>query len=92
VRFPAFNQRTTPEFNGAVSRISADLSRDPQAANQAYYVARIALSDEEIQRLGELKLIPGMPAEVHIKTTDRTPLSYLVKPFTDQFARAFKER
>lgn len=91
VRFPAFNQRTTPEFNGVVSRISADLSREPQT-NQAYYVARIALTDKEMERLGQLKLIPGMPAEVHIKTTDRTALSYLVKPFTDQFARALKER
>jgi membrane fusion protein, type I secretion system len=42
--------------------------------------------------LHKLKLIPGMPAEVHIKTTDRTALSYLLKPFTDQFARALKER
>ena len=91
VRFPAFNQRTTPEFNGVVSRISADISREPQT-NQAYYVARIALPDKEMERLGQLKLIPGMPAEVHIKTTDRTALSYLVKPFADQFARAFKER
>ena len=91
VRFPAFNQRTTPEFNGVVSRISADLSREPQT-NQAYYVAHIALPDKEMERLDQLKLIPGMPAEVHIKTTDRTALSYLVKPFTDQVARAFKER
>jgi HlyD family secretion protein len=91
VRFPAFNQRTTPEFNGVVSRISADLSREPQT-NQPYYLTRIALTDKEMERLGQLKLIPGMPAEVHIKTTDRTPLSYLVKPFADQFARALKER
>jgi HlyD family secretion protein len=91
VRFPAFNQRTTPEFNGVVSRISADISREPQT-NQAYYVVRITLPDKEMERLGQLKVIPGMPAEVHIRTTDRTALSYLVKPVTDQFARAFKER
>ena len=91
VRFPAFNQRTTPEFNGVVSRISADISREPHT-NQAYYVVRITLPEKEMERLGQLKLIPGMPTEVHIKTIDRTALSYLVKPFSDQFARAFKER
>jgi len=91
VRFPAFNQRTTPEFGGIVSRVSADLTREPQA-DRAYYVARITLPDAELRRLGELKLVPGMPAEVHVKTGERTALSYLVKPLTDQIARAFKER
>jgi HlyD family secretion protein len=91
VRFSAFNQRTTPEFGSVVSRVAADLTREPQT-NQAYYVARITLPDEEAKRLGELKLIPGMPAEVHSRTADRTALSYLVKPLSDQIARAFKER
>jgi HlyD family secretion protein len=91
VRFSAFNQRTTPEFTGEVQRVAADLTREPQL-NQAYYMTRIHLSDTELQRLGTLKLVPGMPAEVHIQTTLRTPLSYLMKPLTDQFARAFRER
>jgi len=91
VRFPAFNQHTTPEFNGAVQRVAADLTREPQL-NQAYFVTRITLSEVELLRMGALKLIPGMPAEVHIKTGERTALSYLVKPLTDQFARAFRER
>ena len=91
VRFPAFNQSTTPEFNGVVARVAADLTREPQI-NQAYYLARIALSDEEMKRLGQLKLVPGMPAEVQIKTGERTALSYLVKPLSDQIALAFKGR
>ena len=91
VRFSAFNQRTTPELVGSVSRVSADLSREQQT-NQAFYVVRIALTESELQRLGKLKLVPGMPAEIYIKTDERTALSYLVKPLSDQIARAFRER
>lgn len=74
-----------------VTRVSADLTKDQQA-NQVYFVARIALTEGEAQRLGKLKLVPGMPAEIYIKTTDRTALSYLMKPLTDQIAKAFIER
>jgi HlyD family secretion protein len=70
VRLTAFNQRTTPEFTGVVSRVAADLTKEQQN-NQTYYVARVSLSNEAIKQLGELKLVPGMPAEVHIKTTER---------------------
>jgi HlyD family secretion protein len=91
VRFPAFNQRTTPEFSGTVARVSADLIRESQTG-LAYYVARIALPDEELKRLGKLRLVPGMPAEAQILTTERTALSYLLKPLSDQFTKAFRER
>lgn len=91
IRFTAFNQRTTPEFKGAVTRISADLHKDPQTG-QSYYVARISLTEGEAERMGKLKLLPGMPAEVYIKTTDRTPISFMMKPLVDQFTRAFTER
>jgi len=56
VRFSAFNQRTTPEFSGVVARVAADLTREPQT-NQAYYVARIALPDEEMKRLGQCRCL-----------------------------------
>ncbi len=91
VRLTSFNQRTTPEIKGRVSRISADLTRDQQA-NLAYYVVRLALADDEIKKLGSEKLVPGMPAEVYIETEERTALSYVLKPLFDQIARAFKER
>ena len=91
VRFPAFNQRTTPEFDAVVQRVSADLTREPQS-NLAYYVVRLELPAAERARMGHLKLVPGMPAEVHIKTAERTALSYLVRPLQDQIARAFKEQ
>ena len=57
----------------------------------SYYVVRIAVTDAERARLGSLKLIPGMPVEAFIKKQDRTVISYLVKPLTDQMQRALRE-
>jgi HlyD family secretion protein len=91
VRLAAFNQRTTPELNGSVAGISADLSKDA-ITGEGYFLARIALSDAELARLGKKKLVPGMPADVQIRTDDRTALSFLVKPLHDQIEKAFRER
>jgi len=91
VRFSAFNQRTTPQLEGAVSYISADLNHDNHT-NAAYYTVRVTLSSEERQRLGDLHLILGMPAEVFLRTGSRTMMSYLLKPITDQLLRTFNER
>jgi HlyD family secretion protein len=57
-----------------------------------YYTARVSISPDELTRLGTAKLLPGMPAEVFAKTYDRSVLSYLTKPFSDQVARALRER
>ncbi|RAI23954.1 HlyD family type I secretion periplasmic adaptor subunit [Rhodoblastus acidophilus] len=89
-RFPAFNQRTTPELSGQVVFVSPDAARDPQGVT--FYQVRIALSHEEIERLGGLKLVPGMPVEVLVSTESRTMLSYLFKPISDQLTRVFRER
>lgn len=91
VRFPAFNQRTTPEIQGNVARISPEVTTEQQTG-QSYFTARIELADDQMARLDGLKLVPGMPAEVQIKTEDRTALSYLWKPVADQFSKAFRER
>ena len=91
IRLTSLNQRVTPEVRGRVTRVSADLTRDQQA-NTVYYGVRLALLDEDIPKLGNDKLIPGMPAEVYVETEQRTALSYLMRPLYDQFARAFKER
>ena len=91
LRFSAFNMRTTPEINGAVARVAADTSTD-QRTGQNYYLVRIAMTAEEIERLGDVKLTPGMPVEAFIQTGERTVLSYLVKPLHDQLMRAFREK
>jgi len=91
VRFTAFNQRTTPELNGEILSISADRKLD-ETNGAPYYDVQILLSDSERARLGaDNRLVPGMPAEIYIRTESRSPLSYMLKPLTDNFARAFKE-
>jgi membrane fusion protein, type I secretion system len=91
LRFSAFNMRTTPELNGTVVRVAADTSTD-QRTGQSYYVVRISMPADELAKLGELKLTPGMPVEAFIQTGERTMLSYLVKPLHDQLKRAFREK
>jgi HlyD family secretion protein len=92
MRFSAFNQRTTPELNGAVTRVSADVTTD-QRTGQSYYTIRVSLPPSEVARLGDNnKLIPGMPVEAFVQTGDRTMLSYLLKPLNDQLMRSFRER
>ena len=89
IRFPAFNQRTTPEVNGSVIHISADRMQDQQGAS--FYMVQITLDEGEVDRLGSQVLTPGMPAEIFIETDERTPLSFLLKPLTDNFSKAFRE-
>jgi HlyD family secretion protein len=91
LRLSAFNQRTTPELNGAVIRVSPDVTTD-QRTGQSYYTIRVSMPPEEVARLGEVRLIPGMPVEAFVQTGDRTMLAYLIKPLKDQLMRAFRER
>src|SRR5262249_33140921 len=90
LRFSAFNQRTTPEPEGEVRLISADLSED-QRPGAFFYTVRLVPKAGQTARLGALKLVAGMPVEVFIQTEPRTVLSYLVKPLRDQASRAFRE-
>ncbi|WP_336492520.1 HlyD family type I secretion periplasmic adaptor subunit [Methylobacterium nigriterrae] len=91
LRFAAFNQRTTPEIDGQVSRVSADVSQDPKSG-MSYYTARIQVSEAERARLGGVKLVPGMPVEAFLQLGERSVLSYLTKPLTDQIAKAWREK
>jgi HlyD family secretion protein len=91
LRFTTFNQRTTPEIYGIVDRISADISTD-QRTGGSYYTVRISLPPDEVARLGDVKLVPGMPVETFVQTGERTVMSYLVKPLYDQLNRAFREK
>jgi HlyD family secretion protein len=97
IRIGAGNRRTTPDLEGKVTVVSPDLMREAQAAptgtqSQPYYVARVALSKAHIKAIGDLQLVAGMPVEVYIRTQDRTPLDYLLKPLHEQVARTFRER
>lgn len=87
--FPAFSSSTTPELSGHVALISADALTD-SATGMTFYRTEIALSQEEAVRLGQ-PLLPGMPVDSFIQTSPRTPLAYLIKPFSDYFTHAFRE-
>ena len=91
LRFTNFNQRTTPEVLGQVSLISADITTDPRTG-LTYYTVHIRVPPEEVARLGDVRLVPGMPVESFIQTTPRTVMSYLVRPLSDQLTRAFREK
>jgi len=90
VRLHASNSRTTPELDGVLTRISPDVSRDQQTG-ASYYTIRVTLPADEVKRLGQLKLIAGMQAEVFVQTHESTPFRYFIKPLEEQFNRAFRE-
>ena len=91
LRFSALDQRTTPELFGKVTKVSPDAFQD-DASRMSCYRAEILLNEGETDRLpANVTLIPGMPVEAFIRTQDRTPLAYLIKPLADYFAKAFRE-
>ena len=90
LRFSTFDSRTTPEIEGTVTKVSADVFTD-EVTGQTYYSAELLPKDGELEKLGDIELLPGMPVESFIKTSDRTPLVYLTKPLMDYFNRAFRE-
>ncbi len=91
VRISAFNQRTTPELNGAVSYVSADIIENPNTG-EGYFISRVIVSEEELSKLGSGKdLQPGMTADVMIRTGSRTPMDYLIEPLLVNIRKAFRE-
>ncbi len=91
LRFAAFNQRTTPEIDAEVRRVSPDAIVD-QGTGMSYYTAEIALGEDALAQLEGLKLVAGMPVDAFIQTGERSPLSYLMQPLTDFFSRSMRER
>ena len=90
VRFSAFKQALTPKMKGKVINLSADRLVD-EKSGQPYYLAKIELTPDSYLKLGDMELLPGMPAEVLINTGERTVFEYLMQPITNAFARAFIE-
>jgi HlyD family secretion protein len=88
--FSSLPSRITPEVLGQVTLVSADALID-ERTGMAYYRTEIAIDVAALQALVDVTVVPGMPVDTFIKTADRTPLSYLLKPFTDYFRGAFKE-
>lgn len=90
LRFPAFDRRETPEIIGTLSDVSPTSVTDQQTGQSCYW-ATIQVAPEELALLGQLLLVPGISVEAYLQTGDRSVLSYLTKPMTDQIAHAFRE-
>jgi len=88
LRFDAFDSRSTPELSGTVTKISADRLTD-DATGQVYFEVSIDLDERELDRLGPVDTLSGMPVTAMLRTRDRSLLSYLVQPVEQQVARAF---
>jgi len=92
LKLSSLDPRVTPDLQGVVKFISPDLIRD-QGTGQAYYEMRITVSEAETAKLPKgTRLVPGMPVETFAQTGERTVLSYLLQPVTEQFSRVFTER
>ncbi len=94
IRMTALNQRITPIIGGTVVYVSADLVEEQdgdQTTQDSAYVARISLDEEEAAKVRDLHPTPGMPAEIYIKTGERSFLDYIVRPVLDSMSRAFRE-
>lgn len=91
VRLSALDRRQSDEIEGVLTRIGADLTYDLQG-RFSFYSATLVIPEGQLARLRHHRLIPGMPAEVFIRTGERTLASYILKPLGDQISRAFRER
>ena len=90
LRFTTFAQRSTPEIAGIVSYVSADITQIDNTT-PPFFTAKIEIEEQELEKLGDNKLIPGLPAEVFIQTPAYAPMDYLLKPLKDQIEHAFRE-
>ena len=90
IRFGAFNSATTPVIEGEVSSVSADRLTN-EKTGEAYYLARVRVTEAGARTLGERTLLPGMPADVLIITGQRTLLQYLMQPARDALSQSMIE-
>lgn len=91
VRLTAYKTRRVPLINGVVVNVSADKFVDNRTG-ASYYLARVEVNAEELARLKNVELTPGMPAQVLIVTGQRTLLQYLMGPISDAMMTAFREQ
>ena len=90
IRFSSFGMGAAPSVFGIVTSVSADSMID-EATGILHYLARVEVSQESLEELGDLSLVPGMPADVFIATGSRTFLQYIFKPLTNSFVRGLRE-
>lgn len=92
IRFETFDRRHTPDLKGTVKRVSADIITN-ERTGESYYTVQLSMDPGEEKFLGPTaEIIPGMPVEAFIQTTERTPFDYLVRPLTSYFGKSMLER
>ena len=92
IRFETFDRRRTPDLRGTVRRVSADIITN-ERTGQSYYTVQLTINPGEEKYLGpHAEIIPGMPVEAFIQTTQRSPFDYLVRPLTSYFGKSMLER
>ena len=90
VRFSSFKSRTIPVLNGEIISITADAFKDEQSG-ESFYLARIGISDDELARINDLTVVPGMPVVVMIEAGNRTAFAYLLDPITSTLRKSLTE-
>ncbi|GAA6190400.1 HlyD family type I secretion periplasmic adaptor subunit [Phaeobacter sp. NW0010-22] len=90
LKFTAFSGRDIPIIVGQVERISADVFSNP-VTKKFYYEVKVGLLDDEMKKLGQRELLPGMPVEAYLSTESRTPFNYVLRPLKNYFDRAFRD-
>ena len=91
VRFNTFAHSPQLVVEGKVLSISGDLVTDPQNPQLSHFLARLQITPTGKKVLGARQLQPGMPAEIIIKTGERSMLTYLLNPLTKRLAGSMKE-
>jgi protease secretion system membrane fusion protein len=89
--FTALNQANTPHVQGRVLNVSADVLAEPRQNNQPYFKVMVEVTPAGMEKLRSHEIRAGMPAEVFIRTGERTAMNYLLKPLTDRMNRALTE-
>jgi HlyD family secretion protein len=91
VRLPAFKQRLVPYLHGQVSFVAGDVTVDEKTRTN-YYRVQVLIDREQLERLENVHLVPGMPVEAHIRVGERSFLRYVIQPILDSFHRALREQ
>jgi protease secretion system membrane fusion protein len=91
VRFNAFAHSPQLVVEGKVLSVSGDLLSDPAQPQFSYFLARVQVTPDGMKTLGKRQMQPGMPAEIVIKTGERSMLTYLLHPLVKRMASSMKE-
>ena len=100
VRLSALNQRLTPMIEGKVVYVSADTvpaqaprgQSDTEISRRDTFIVRVRIDERDARaKIENFRSTPGMPADLYIKTGERTFFNYMMRPVFDSFSRAFRE-